>query len=249
MDLVKKRRGKLSDDGDKIIDEHSGYVIDVIEFDTDEGYDKTSGFKIKTREVMESNTSDKLKNVRDSAFQAATEQAEKIQTNVIALSNKLDVDMDSQIYFVNKIMSELLNNKSIVMTEEKYKLSAKKRRAKGIKSNKKYEKYYDEKYLLIFLGAFAVTLQTAIPNIASNKTYENCIRSFSGFPLNDDNNLSYLVYLICVTRFLGKDSSRPWKSLKLGNKKNRREKTQDYAVQLKDFMNEKILTFLTSRNE
>ena len=102
LDLVKKRRGKLSDDGDKIIDEHSGYVIDIIEFDTDEGYDKTSGFKIKTREVMESNTSDKLKNVRDAAFQAATQQAEKIQQNVIALSNKLDVDMDSQIYFVNK---------------------------------------------------------------------------------------------------------------------------------------------------
>ena len=36
---------------------------------------------------------------------------------------------------------------------------------KGIKSNKKYEKYYDEKYILIFLGAFAVTLQTAIPEI------------------------------------------------------------------------------------
>ena len=242
LDLVKKRRGKLSDDGDKIIDEHSGYVIDIIEFDTDEGYDKTSGFKIKTREVMESNTSDKLKNVRDAAFQAATQQAEKIQQNVIALSNKLDVDMDSQIYFVNKIMSELLNNESIVMTEEKYKLKMKLRKAKGLKTNKKYEKYYDEKYLLIFLGAFAVTLQTAIPNIASNKTYENCIRSFSGFPLSDDNDLSYLVYVICVTRFLGKDSSRPWKSLKLGNKKNRREKTQDYAVQLKDFMNEKILT-------
>ena len=242
MDLVKKRRGKLSDDGDKIIDEHSGYVIDVIEFDTNEGYDKTSGFKINTRAVMEANTSDKLKNVRDSSFQAKTEQAGKIQTNVIALSNKLDVDMDSQIYFVNKIMSELLNNKGIVMTEEKYKLQSKLRRAKGKKVNKKYEKYYDEKYLLIFLGAFAVTLQTAIPNIASNKTYENCIRSFSGFPLNEDNNLSYLVYLICVTRFLGKDSSRPWKSLKLGNRKNRREKTQDYAEKLKEFMNDKILT-------
>jgi len=242
LDLVKKHRGKLSDDGDKIIDEHSGYVIDIIEFDTDEGYDKTSGFKIKTRSVMESNTSDKLKNVRDAAFQAKTEQAENIQKNVIALSNKLDVDMDSQIYFVNKIMSDLLNNKSIVMSEDKYKLKIKLRKAKGQKTNKKYEKYYDEKYLLIFIGAFAVTLQTAMPNIASNKTYENCIRSFSGFPLNDDNNLSYLVYLICVTRFLGKDSSRPWKSLKLGNKKNRREKTQDYAGKLRDFMNEKILT-------
>ena len=75
--------------------------------------------------------SDKLKNVRDAAFQAATQQAEKIQQNVIALSNKLDVDMDSQIYFVNKIMSELLNNESIVMTEEKYKLKMKLRKARG----------------------------------------------------------------------------------------------------------------------
>ena len=49
----------MSDDGDKIIDEHSGDIIDVIEFDTDEGYDKTSGFKINTREVMEVSTSDK----------------------------------------------------------------------------------------------------------------------------------------------------------------------------------------------
>ena len=72
------------------------------------------------------------------------------------------------------------------------------------KSNKKYEKYYDEKYLLVFLGAYAVTLQTAIPDISSNKTYENCIRSFSGFPLHDDNNLSFLIYVICVTSFLEK---------------------------------------------
>ena len=49
LDLVKKLRGKLSDDGDKVIDQHSGYVIDVIEFDTDEGYDKTTGFKINQR--------------------------------------------------------------------------------------------------------------------------------------------------------------------------------------------------------
>ena len=63
LDLVKKLRGKLSDDGDKIIDQHSGYVIDIIEFDTDEGYDKTTGFKINTRDVITVSTSDKLKNV------------------------------------------------------------------------------------------------------------------------------------------------------------------------------------------
>ena len=55
-----------------------------------------------------------LKNVVDKSFQAKTEQSKKIQQNVLALSNKLDVDMSEQIYFVNKIMSELLNNTTII---------------------------------------------------------------------------------------------------------------------------------------
>ena len=241
LDLVKKNRGKLSDDGDKIIDEHSGYVIDVIDFDTDEGYDKTSGFKMKSREVMTVSTSDKLKNVVDKSFVAKTDQAKKIKQNVLALSNKLDVDMKEEIYFVNKIMSDLLNNKNYVKDEKKYNKRLKELKAQG-KKTKPYEKYFDEKYLLLFLGAFSVTLQTAIPIISSNKTYENCIRSFEGFPVSNDNNMSFLIYLICVTRFLGKGSKRPWKYLKLGNKKNRKEKTNDYAIKLKDFMVDKILS-------
>ena len=241
LDLVKKERGKLSDDGDKIIDQHSGYVIDFINFDTDEGYDKTSGFKNKSRDVMTISTSDKLKNVIDKSFQAKTEQSKKIQQNVLALSNKLDVDMTEHIYFVNKIMSELLNNSNIIKDESKYNTRMKQLKAQG-KKTKTFEKYHDEKYLFIFLGAFAVTLQSSIPGISSNKTYENCIRSFDGFPLTKDNNLSFLVYLICVTRFLGKGSKRPWKYLKLGSKKNRIEKTNDYAIKLKDFILDKILT-------
>ena len=241
LDLVKKNRGKLSDDGDKIIDEHSGYVIDVIEFDTDEGYDKTSGFKINTREVMEVSTSDKLKNVKDTSFIAKTEDAKKIKQNVLALSKKLDVNMEEQVYFVNKIVSELMNKKSIIMSEDKYKQKIKSMKAKG-KNPMSYEKYRDQKYLLAFLGAYAVTLQTAIPDISSKKTYENCIRSFSGFPLQEDNDLSFLIYVICVTSFLSKGNPRPWKYLKLGSKKNRKEKTRDYAIKLKDFIKEKILT-------
>ena len=241
LNLVKKERGKLSDDGDKIIDKHSGYVIDNIEFDTEEGYDKVSGFKIKTREVMEVTTSDKLKNIRDIKFEAKTEQARAIEKNVKALSKKLSINMDEQIYFVNKIMNDLLDNKSIIKSKAKYNEKFKKMKAQG-KKVKPYEKYYDEKYIQIFLGSFSVTLQTAIPDISSPKTYQNCIRSYDGYPLSQDNNMSYLIYLICVTRFLSKDSQRPWKYLKLGNSKNRKEKTNDYAIKLKDFMDNKVLT-------
>jgi len=250
LDLVKKLRGKLSDDGDKVIDQHSGYVIDIIEFDTDEGYDKTTGFKINTRDIMTVSTSDKLKNVVDTGFVAKTNEAKKVKQNVEALSEKLDVDMSDHIYFVNKIVSELLNKKSVFMSEEAYKKRMKKLKAQG-KKGKPYEKYYDEKYILTFLGAYALTLQTATPSISSNKTYENCIRSFEGFPLNEDNNLSYLVYIICVTSFLAKSNPRPWKYLKLGSKKNRKEKTNDFAIKLKDFMKDKILTlpYVTDRLE
>ena len=79
---------------------------------------------------------------------------------------------------------------------------------------------------MVFLGAYAVTLQSSIPDISSKKTYENCIRSFNGFPLHENNDLSFLIYVICVTSFLAKQKSRPWKYLKLGNKKKIEKKNK-----------------------
>ena len=38
--------------------------------------------------------------------------------------------MDSQIYFVNKIMNDLLDNKSIIKSEEKYNAKKRKKRNK-----------------------------------------------------------------------------------------------------------------------
>ena len=60
---------------------------------------------------MEVSTSDKLKNVKDVLFTAKTDEAKKLKQNVIALSKKLDVNMEENIYFVNKIVSELMNKK------------------------------------------------------------------------------------------------------------------------------------------
>ena len=101
-----------------------------------------------------------------------------------------------------------------------------------------YEKYRDQKYLLVFLG-INITLR-AIPDISSKKTYENCIRSFGGFLYKK----IMLSFLICNLRnfFFVKRQPRPWKYLKLGSKKNRKEKTRDYAIKLKEFMKDKILT-------
>ena len=50
LDQIVAQRGKLSDDGDKVVDRHSGYIIRSIDYDESEGYDE-AGFKIVSREV------------------------------------------------------------------------------------------------------------------------------------------------------------------------------------------------------
>ena len=49
---IKKEQGKISDDGDSWVDEHSGSKICDISFDTEEGYEE-SGFKKISREILE----------------------------------------------------------------------------------------------------------------------------------------------------------------------------------------------------
>ena len=75
--------------------------------------------------------------------------------------------MEEQLYFVNKIVSELMNKKSIVMSEEKYKQKILSMKAKG-KNPMSYEKYKRSK---IFNGIFGIRLSflTAIPDISSKK--------------------------------------------------------------------------------
>ena len=52
LETIVNQQGEISDDGESIIDKHSGYVIKYINFDTSESYDK-EGFKIVTHQVLE----------------------------------------------------------------------------------------------------------------------------------------------------------------------------------------------------
>ena len=51
LEIIKQNQ-MISDDGDAIVDRHSGYVIAHIEWENEELYDER-GFKIKTGDVME----------------------------------------------------------------------------------------------------------------------------------------------------------------------------------------------------
>jgi hypothetical protein len=58
VDLLISKIGKLSDDGNLWSDEHSGWTIQKIEDDFEEGYD--NGFKTSTRAIMEDDVGNKI---------------------------------------------------------------------------------------------------------------------------------------------------------------------------------------------
>ena len=50
LEQICNERGQISDDNDKVIDKHSGYIIKFIEFDDSEGYDE-GGYKIVSEKL------------------------------------------------------------------------------------------------------------------------------------------------------------------------------------------------------
>ena len=59
LNEIKRQRGKMSDDGDKIVDKYSGFVICAIDLDESEGFDD-SGFKVVTRSIIEKDLVQKI---------------------------------------------------------------------------------------------------------------------------------------------------------------------------------------------
>ena len=81
----------------------------------------------------------------------------------------------------------------------------------------------------------------------SKKAYGTCKKSFSGFPIDGNNDLSFIEYFSCMLFHL-RTNDRPWviipKALsgKKRRKKNYDEIMEKWLGKIKIWMNDKILT-------
>jgi hypothetical protein len=200
---LKKSIGKLSDDGNQWVDEHSGWPITNIEFDTDEGYDE-SGFKIVTNEVLEDDFEITFAKQTTPVYTSA--ESKMISNIVMAISQNMGIHLDSQIEFIVNTVTSVLTT---VEKESTYKIKIKQADEKG-KSIPPYESYYNSYLLYYTLGMVLIAIQTSIPSIRTRKTYPGCVRSFTGYPFVDNDDYSSLNYLACVVVDTRKSHSEPW---------------------------------------
>lgn len=242
LELICKERGELSDDNDKWIDKHSGYIIKFIEFDDSEGYDE-SGYKIVSREIMTEAIdvgSFKFTKIKDNSFDYKTELANTIKAMITAFDNNLKINSESEHAFMIKIAIDSMNKN--LKTKKQYNELAEKKKKKG-KKVKPYEKKHDEVLLKSVSAAYVIGVQSCVPNIVSDITFSICIKSFSGFPLNGNSDISFLNYFNCMLIHLRRGKDRPWSSLPKANRGNFQTKIDELNESLKKFMQEKILTY------
>ena len=247
LELIYKNRGVLSDDGDKWVDKYSGYYISNINLDSSEGYDK-DGYKIKSRDIMEESVSDKMlsNKLKETTQEYSTILAKRIEKILQTFDNKLHLSSKKEYNYIIKTVMDSMNKNvpDEKLYREKYAQIVKKK-PKSVT----YEKKSDTVFMYSLISAYIIAIQCSIPNISTNKAFGDCKKSFSGFPLDGNSDLTFLEYVICMV-FTLRRNERPWNVLPKvlsGKDKKRRTKKYDekkeiFVEKIKKFITEKFLT-------
>jgi len=232
---VAAARGEISDDGDKIVDKYSGYLIRRLEFDEAEGYDE-AGYKIVSRAILNQDVGDML---MDMSFKPTETLRSKdgtmIRNVVLTLNKQLDISIGSEIDFVIHNVEAALD--AYIPDEKTYNLQ----RAKIKKRMGSYIDIHDEALLLLTLAYYLVTVQTMMPSVKTSKTFKGCgPRSFVGYPLEGVGDYNALKYISCVALRL-RSRTRPWQRLPALTRKTGIETLKKFMQKLKGIIDKELL--------
>ena len=208
--LVCSRIGTKSDDGDSIVDKHSGHVIVKTAFLHETQYTE-DGFEIHSHEVLD------------------TQEIEEKLENIASVLSKNDILYESkQNGMVFNVMSTICGNIGIqvdaikefvfihanrmidkIPSQQEYELKSKKN---DTKKQIPYDIYRHRLCIWIISSCVFIKIQTQIPSIKVRKTFPGCNKSFKGYPLSSDDDLSGINYMACVLKKVAVDIV-PWNSI------------------------------------
>ena len=228
LDRICSTQGKISDDGEAWVDEHSGYVIKLIEFSTEEGYDD-SGYKMQSREKLEQDLADVNISVDQEPDIMSDPNAQMVNNVVTALATYMGINIESRRQFI--IRNALLNNIQKVDSREDYE-----RRAAAILKSKnkrlpKYEFVFNNSLLLFTLAYFHVGVQVMVPSVKTRKRFPGCVKSFDGYPLEGTTNFDGLTYVVCVAYKI-KSSVAPWDTIRKNSESSILKRVKDIIAKV-----------------
>jgi hypothetical protein len=211
LDQICADRGTKSDDGDMIVDKHSGYVIRQLEFEELEGFD-VGGRPLTSYDLLQQDKGDILINVfemkKESLYKDKSSQI--IARVIAALDQSMRISVLSEQEFIVRHVVRRLTQE--LKTRKNYEKGAGKMKKKG-KHMRPYDDYVNEFLLFYTLAYYLIALQSMTPSVQSVKTFgTGCKKSFKGYPVESMGDMSSLNYLACVAMNL-KSDTEPWNIL------------------------------------
>jgi hypothetical protein len=211
LDEICRRQGTLSDDGDSIVDLHSGYVIKIKELVEEDTYDD-SGFKVVTNDFLEKDAGDALLSAlgktKDRVFES--ENANMVFGIFSTIMRNIGINPEDLEETVLRMSLELVEKH--VDPEAVYKRKSEELEKKNGKRLAPYKSYKNQAVLTIVAAVLLVSVQSAIPSFKTRKTFPGCVQSFSGFPLGGAEDMSGLKYITCVMK-KSASAFEPWNSI------------------------------------
>ena len=207
LDTICDEQGTISEDKENWVDKHSGYIIKQVSLSSEEGYD-TGGFKLQTRELLEMDAGNAI-------LQSSKEKLMKKYDNPIAqkINNVLTSMIGYMSINIDSLRDSIINHVLIALdrtVDDKDEYTAK--IANKPKKMPSYTDYYNQSLLFITFAYMVTFIQTSIPSIQSKKTHPGCKRSFVGYPLTGEEDLTSIQYVACIAHKI-KSSIEPWKSI------------------------------------
>lgn len=234
LDEICSIYGRMSDDGDSIVDKYSGYTLRKIDFLTQETYNE-QGFIIQTHDTMEKDMTEQITDVLMKHTKPVHENELNTMIYNIAhtISTSMGIVFDTIQEGVLRLSNELVD--SVVLNEIKYEEQVQRKALKSGKKGINYETYRHRNILWIVAASLLINIQTAVPGHRSKKTFPGCTRSFSGYPLNAGvEDQSGIEYIACIMYKL-KSSIKPWDSIS-------KLKSDIYAPKIMDIIDKYIFT-------
>ena len=233
--------GRLSDDGEAIVDKHSGYVIKQLDYSAEEGFND-AGFRIETNAVLDPDEYELVRELigkKDSTISSKSRVFEN-DTNafIYSVSNAICDNMDIRY---DDLEADIMNHTNTflirkTMSRDVYEAKMSKIDVKDGKKQIPYEKYLNKNIVLYTAAITFMLIQAHVPSYKPRKSFPGCKYSLTGFPLNVDGDTSGLTYLGCILNTMKSKTAEPWKSVYKSDQTG-----ADYTSMVTDIIKSKLV--------
>ena len=204
LNIIKKEQGANIDNITWC--KYTGYMIEKIALNTEEEFEE-SGYRIVSRDILEMDAGAAL-------LQSATVEQPQLLTNPKAklINNVITLIAQKLGLILDDLRENIINHTLIALEETVDSIEVFEEKQKTKKKKQSYEDVFNASLLTFTLSYISLFISVSVPSLQSKKTFPGCKKSFQGYPVTGDEDLSNIEYIACIAASI-ESKTYPWKSL------------------------------------